>query len=261
MLAAFIVLSLAGCGPDRYVLVTNPANTSATGNWQISTTTTSGTRPFTALSGSILQGDAPTTGAASLFWILQAVNPDSCFQGAATVPLEGTLTGSSFSLVSLSDSGQYLNVTGTKASSGQALTGSFYINDGCANGVKGDLTGTKIAPLTGSYTGPWTVTSSGSTLSLTLSQDSFDDGYGYFHLQGSATFTGISCFNAGTVQNTESTISGQQVQLTITTNETNPSTVVLSGTLDPAAHVLTLTSIQVASGSCAGSAGTATLTS
>jgi hypothetical protein len=41
----------------------------------------------------------------------------------------------------------------------------------------------------------------------------------------------------------------------------NPSMVTMSGSLDPAAMTLTLTSIQVISGSCSGDSGTASLTS
>ena len=256
-------LLVVGCGPDRFIVLTNPVNASSTGNWQITATTTSGTQPFTALSGSILEGTATPNSPTPLFWVLQAVTPDSCFVGAATVPLEGALTGSSFSLVSLSDSGQYLNVNGTKASDGSTLSGTFLINDGCANGVAGNLSGIKIAPFAGSYSGPWTVGSGGNTLSLSVSQDSFADGYGFFHLQGSVSFTGLNCFTSGTLQSSASTISGQQVQLNVATNENTssaPSTVMLLGTLDPAAHVLTLTSIQVVSGGCSGAAGTATLT-
>ena len=259
--AAVVMLSLSGCGPDRYILATTPENVSLTGNWQITATTNSGMQPFTALTGSILQATAQSNGDFPIFWILQAVQPDSCFLGAATVPLEGNLTGSSFTLLSLSDSGQYLNVSGTKASTGATLTGSFTIDNGCANGVQGSLSGTKIAPLTGSYSGPWTVGSGANTLSLTLTQDSFADGFGYFHLHGSAAFAGLSCFSAGTVQSTGSTISGEQVQLTITTNEATPSSVLITGTLNPTATSLTLSSIQVVSGGCAGNAGTATLTS
>ena len=259
--AAAAMLFFTGCGPDRYILATTPENVSSTGNWQIAAATTSGTQPFTALSGAILQTTAQANGQTPIFWILQAVQPDSCFQGAATVPLEGNLTGASFSLLSLSDSGQYLNVSGTKSGAGDQLTGSFYINDGCANGVKGNLTGTRISPLTGTYTGPSTIGSGAGTLSLTLTQDSFADGFGYFHLNGSAAFAGISCFTAGTVQSAMSTISGEQVQVTITTNEATPSSVVLTGTLNPAATSLTLGSIQVVTGGCAGTTGTATLIS
>ena len=263
--AVFAIIFFAGCGPDRYVVLNlPPGSDTVTGNWQITATTTTGTAPFTALSGSVLENGAPGGAQIPLFAILQAVNPDSCFQGATTLPLEGNITGSSFSLVSLSDSGQFLNLSGTGASTNNSLTGSFLINDGCANGVQGTISGTKISPLTGAYSGPWTVGTSaaGSTLSLTLTQDSFADGFGDFHVQGTATFSGgPACFTAGTVQSTQSTISGEQVQLTITTNETTPSTVTMSGTVNPAANLLTLTSIQVLSGSCQGSAGTASLTS
>jgi len=261
VVTAFTVLMLAGCGPDRFIVLTNPPGSdTVTGNWQITTTTTSGTQPFAGLGGSIVQSASATSGQSTLFAILQAQQPGSCFLGLTAIPLEGNLTGSSYSFVSLSDSGQYLNLTGKLGSTDDSLTGTFLINDGCANGTKGNLTGTKIAPLTGAYTGPSTIGSAG-TLSLTLSQDSFSDGIGYFHLQGTSAFTGLSCFTAGTLDNSQSTISGQQVQLTITTNEATPSTVTMLGTLNAAATQLTVTSIQVITGGCAGDSGTANLTS
>jgi hypothetical protein len=259
--AAFTMLILAGCGPDRFIVLTTPppGSSSLTGNWQITATTTSGAQPFSALTGSVVEGTAGTGGQSPLFAILQALSPNSCFLGLTTVPLEGTLTGSSLSLLSLSDSGQYVNISGTSGSTQNTLTGNFSISDGCANGVKGSLSGTKIAPLSGTYSGPWTLGSGENTLSLTLSQDSFADGFGYFHLQGSAAFIGLACFTSGTLESSASTISGQEVQLTFTTNEVSPSTVTMSGTLDPTAMTLTLTSIQVISGSCSGDSGTASL--
>ncbi len=260
---AYATLTLAGCGPDRFIVLTTPppGSGSLTGNWQITATTTSGAPPFSALTGSFLEGTPGTTGQTPLFAILQAVNPNSCFIGLTTVPLEGTLTGSSLSLLSLSDSGQYVNISGTSGSTQNTFTGNFSISDGCANGVKGSLSGTKIAPLSGTYSGPWTLGSGGNPLTLTLSQDSSADGLGYFHLQGSAAFTGLTCFTSGTLESSVSTISGQEVQMTFTTNEMNPSMVTMSGSLDPAAMTLTLTSIQVISGSCSGDSGTASLTS
>jgi hypothetical protein len=254
-------LFLVGCGPNRYIIVspTSPESDSATGNWQIAVTT-SGTLPFSALTGSVLQGTPQTDGQTSLFAVLQTLNPSDCFRGVTTVPLEGSLTGTSFSLSSLSDSGQYLNITGVSESNANAFTGSFVIDDGCANGTTGNLSGIKIAPLTGDYSGPWDAGTGNRTMSLALSQYSFADGFGYFHLQGTATFTGVSCFSTGTLESAQSTISGQQVLLTITTSGITPSTVTLLGTVDPAADSLTLTSIQILGG-CAGNAGTATLVS
>jgi hypothetical protein len=257
--AAFTLLIFTGCGPDRFIVLTNPPGaTTTTGNWQITASTSSGTQPFSALTGSIVETASTTSGQSSLFAILQALQPGSCFDGLTTLPLEGNLTGQSFSLLSFSDSGQYLNLSGKIATDDNTLTGTFLIDDGCANGTKGSLSGTKISPLTGTYAGPSTLGSAG-TLSLTVSQDSFSDGIGYFHLSGTSTFAGVSCFTSGNLDSSQSTISGEQVLLTVTTNE--PSTVVMSGTLNPAATQLTLGSIQVVSGGCSGDAGTANLTS
>ena len=92
-----------------------------------------------------------------------------------------------------------------------------------------------------------------------MTQDATADGLGYFHVQGSATFSGISCFTGGTLNSTESEISGEEVFLTIATNESPSSGVVAVGTVDPAADTLTLSSLTVTSGGCSGTMGGGTL--
>ena len=257
--------AMAGCGVIGYTISSTPVppgSDTLTGNWEIAVTTTSGSSPFSSLSGAILQEAPLPNGQSPVVAELRTVAPTSCYLGLTTVPLQGNMSSTSLSLVSLSVAGQYLTLTGGNGSTAENLSGSFSIFGGCADGVKGTLLGTKIAAMSGTYTGALNAGSSpGGTISLTLAQDSFSDGLGNFHVQGSATFSGVSCFSGGTVQAIESMISGQHVLLTITTNETGGSTVTLAGTLDPAGTTLTLTSIQVTSGGCSGSMGTATLVS
>src|SRR5271170_1747685 len=83
---AFTTLILAGCGPDRFIVLTTPppGSGSLTGNWQITATTTSGAQPFSALTGSIVEGTAGTSGQSPLFAILQTVSPSPCFVGLTT---------------------------------------------------------------------------------------------------------------------------------------------------------------------------------
>ena len=263
--ATVATLAMAGCGVVGYTINStpvSPGSSTLTGNWEIAVTTTSGSSPFSALSGSILQEAPPASGPSPVVAELQAIAPTSCYLGLATVPLQGNVSTTSLSLLSLSVAGQYLTLTGGNGTTADNLTGTFSISGGCSDGVKGKLAGTKIAAMSGTYAGAWNASSSsGRTISLTLAQDSFSDGLGYFHVGGSAAFSGVSCFTGGTVQAIESTITGQHVLLTIASNETGGSTVTLAGTLDPAGRTLTLTSIQVVSGNCPSSAGTATLTS
>lgn len=262
MMATFAV---TGCGTLGYTISSAPVapgSGTLTGNWEIAVTTTSGSSPFSSLAGSILQQSPLPNGKSPVVAELQTVAPTSCYLGLTTVPLQGSVSSTSLSLASLSVAGQYLTLTGGNGSTAEHLTGTFAIYGGCADGVKGKLTGTKIAAMSGMYAGAW---NSGSamarTISVTLAQDDFSDGLGYFQVGGSATFSGVSCFTGGTVQAIESTISGQHVFLTIATNETGGSTVTLAGTLNPAGTTLTLTSIQVISGACSGTMGSATLVS
>lgn len=254
--------SLSGCGgivgtslSPSPTQPTQPANNDVTGNWQIAATTTSGTQPFSSLTGSMVQ-TAQASGASTVTSIVQAANPSSCYLGQTTIPSDGTFSGTSLSLTSFSVGGQYLGITGT-STTGSDLAGTFTITGGCANGVKGTLSGTKIASMTGTYNG--TSSAASQAVMLTLTQDATADGFGYFHVQGSATFQGISCFSGGTLQSTQSTITGQQVSLVISTNGVSAATVTATGVLSPSANTLTLSSLQVTSGSCAGSQGTATL--
>lgn len=256
--ATLALMPIVGCGGA----ISNPASStsqpaSLTGNWQIAATTTSGIQPFSALSGSILQEAAQGTGSSSVVGVLQAWNPSSCYLGETTEPMWGSFAGASLSLLSFSVTEQYLSMNVTSSSDDDQIEGSFSIAGGCANGITGTLSGTKIPALSGVYTGVWEP--GGSPLTLTLTQSPNADGLGYFHLQGSAVFGGISCFTGGTVQNDASVISGQQVSLTINTNESSPSTVVISGTLSPSAVNLAVSSMAVTSGSCSGTTGTATL--
>lgn len=251
---------MTGCGADIVEPLGStpvPIQGSLTGNWQFTATTTTGTAPFTGLSGALVLQSASADGSNPVVSILQANNPGSCYAGQTAIPSQGSYANSGLSLTSFSVAGQYLSLSGTLPSTEDRLTGSFSISGGCGNGVKGTLTGTKIATATGTYRG--TTNPGGAALSLQLAQDASSDGLGYFHVGGTATFSGVTCFNAANVQNASSTVTGQQVQLTLVTNETSPSTVVAQGTLSVDATSINLSSVQITSGGCAGNLGSATV--
>jgi hypothetical protein len=263
-LAAVLSVALVVTGCTNTIIPytgTAPPDTGSgalTGNWQVAAATTSGTSPFSALAGSVTQEAASSNGNAPVYAIFQTEQADSCYVGEQVIPLQGSLGGTGLPLTSLSVDGQYLTTNLTTSNNGSQFQGSFQISGGCADGVKGTLTGTKITALTGSYAGP---TSSGAnTVTLASTQDSSSDGYGAFHLQGSATFTGVSCFSSAMLQYGTSTVSGQQVILNFVANDSDGSVINATGTLAVSGSPLTLSSLNILSGSCQGDLGSATLT-
>lgn len=68
--------------------------------------------------------------------------------------LTGTLTGSNISLTSTSVGGQVTTFTGSITDN--ALTGTYTINGGCANGDQGNVTGIKIPLIAGHLSGTFT---------------------------------------------------------------------------------------------------------
>jgi hypothetical protein len=105
----------------------------------------------------------------------------------------------------------------------------------------------------------------GETISLDLTQDPVVDGTGSgtFLVSGSATIGGISCFKTGSIPTPSTSVPGSTIignQVSLTFADSDGSLMTLTGTINPAASTLALTSVTVTGGSCAGSLGSATLT-
>lgn len=222
------------------------------GNWVFTMTTTSGTAPFSTLGGYINDESGGTvTGA----FQADTSQGSSCYLGAETIPLEGTRTGSQVGLYSFSVNGQYLSMDGTENSSGTELTGTFKIMGGCAKDVSGTFTATHYKVLNGTYSGTFGGNSNYSA-QITLDQNTLGTGSGTFFVSGSAVFQGISCFSSGTMSQTQGSIIGDTVALQFTTSPAG-STVTMSGSIDPLAKTLTVTSSSI-TGNCAEDLGAAT---
>ncbi len=240
-----------GTGAPSYVYLT--------GNWQIDMTNTTAPVPFTALSGFINeQGDNPGTD--DLTTAALQAKPGDCYVSAVTIPLQGSTQGDHLGLHSFSVNGQFVTISATKDSTATHFTGTYTVSGGCANGAAGTLSGTKYAPLTGTYTGPITGSSPAKTIQLALTQYTTGTGDGVFLISGTAAFTGFTCFTQGTMPSTAGWVSGSSASLTFNTNDASGAQVVLTGTFDSTAHTLTLSSVQITGGSCSGSVGGATLT-
>lgn len=258
----FILLFLAGCTtikiPDNGI--PNPGTpTGLTGNWKFQVTTPSGTVPFTSLAGFINETSATSGSSDSVTAALQAQST-TCFLGTTLIPLQGTVKQNQLSLYSFSVVGQFVSINATEDSTDTHLSGTYSIGGGCSDGASGALTGTRYAPLTGTYSGSVTGSNPAKMIHLNLSQQQQGLGDGTFSISGSATISGFSCFTKGTLLSTESSVLGSAVNLTLSTDDLNGAQIALSGTFDPAADTVSLNSIRITGGSCAGSAGGATLT-
>ena len=231
-----VLVLLCGCGggpgtshspssPPSGPLSGPPAQgQSSSGNWQFSTTSTSGMPPLT-IAGSISLSGSSVSGAVH-------VDGSNCFDRLTTMGLTGTQTGSNISLTSTSVAGQVISFTFTSTSD-NALTGTYSIN-GCANGDHGNVTGIKIPLITGHLSGTFT----------TSGQETFDvvadviqgsaSTEGSFGVTGTVTFP-TPCFSSGTITSgtfpSGSFIIGTSVALEI---ETNNGTVAFLGTANQA---------------------------
>lgn len=250
---------LSGCGGTVGTSLGRNSSLSLTGNWQLITTDTSGAPAFSSFAGFI---DEATDGSGNLTAVFQ-VQPGTCYLGATTVPASGTTSvtaagatsTTAVSLSSFSVNGQYIYITATANSTNDQLTGTYQISGGCANGTTGTLTGTRYAPLSGMYSGA--LGSSNQTATLSLAQGALGNGSGYSPVTGSATFSGVRCFTTGTLTTNNGSAIGGAVQLTFTAND--GETVAITGTFDPAADSITVTSGTISGGACSGSLGTGTL--
>ena len=255
-LIAFLLCagSLSGCGGTVGTSLGQNSSLVLTGNWQFTATDSSGAPAFSNFAGFI---NEPSNGAipdGNLTAVFQ-LQPGSCYLGATTVPASGTVSGTGVSLSSFSINGQYLYVTSTSNSTNDQLTGTYQISGGCANGTTGTITGTRYAPLSGTYSGA--LGSSNQTATLSLTQGLLGNGSGYSPVTGSATFAGFSCFTTGMLTANSGSVLGSSAQLTFTAND--GETVTLTGTFDPTADAVMVTSGTISGGACSGSLGTGTL--
>jgi hypothetical protein len=237
-----------------------PVNPTATGNWQIALTATSGAEPFPSLSGYI-KDDESDTAAPSPFTTAEMTSTASsgCFIGRNSIFLFGNIAGAQLPLHSSSTNGQVLSVNATLDSSSSTMTGTYAIAGGCADGAAGSVSGFRINTISGTYSGEIDGPTVSQTLQLVVQQNAYGNGNGYFELTGNAVITGISCFGTGTLVPYTSLITGNAIQLTASTTDPSGAQLLIQGSVDAAADAISISNIQVTSGACAGSYGVATL--
>ena len=264
VLVCLLLAPLLGCTTISYPLgptAPPPSYQFLTGNWEFSTAPTSGSKQFGRFGGFINEESVSPGVNDPVTASLQVEEPATCFLGTVVVPLQGTLQKTDLSLISFADVSQFLSIAAVQDATANHLTGTYSIGGGCASGSQGTLSGTKYAPLTGTYSDSAPNSTSNNGLLLVLAQRLQGNGDGTSDVSGSAKFAGISCFNAATIISGPSVVLGSKVNLLLNTNEVgSTSQVTVIGTFDPTADLITTTSITISGGACAGTLAVPPLT-
>lgn len=187
--------------------------------------------------------------------VLRSTSP--CFTGATVLPSDGSVDSSSLQLASFSVLSQVLTIGVQKDSAAQALTGTYSIAGGACAGQTGTLTGQKYAAVNGSYSGFFDPAAKRSVV-LDLTENEGGTGEGTFVLSGNANFSGLSCITTGTIDPSESFVSGSDISVSVMANAS--TTVLLNGTIDPTAKTVQLQSTTITGGTCATTFSGGTLT-
>ncbi len=181
--------------------------------------------PSLTIAGSLSRSGNAVTGAVH-------VDGSNCFDHLTTTGIVGAVSNSNISLTSKSVSGQVITLNGTIA--GDAFTGSYTIDGGCAAGDQGNVTGVNI-PYIGNTLGGTFTPSGGQTFDISggWAQNESASSDGSFGLAGTVTFNG-SCLDSGTI--TPGTLlSGSYIMGTSVAIEIKSSngTLTFVGTLNP----------------------------
>ena len=253
----------AGCGsgihslPGATTTPTPPGYVFMTGNWQMTVSNQTGHSTFSALAGFIDESSSGSGTSHNTNAVFQLV-PGNCFVGETVLPLYGSVDTQAVSFRSFSDYGQFVTISGTKDATATHFTGTFSVGGGCSNGGGGTLTGTKFAPVNGTYTGSLSTTGAAQAVTLHLTQAPEGNGKGYSLLDGTASFSGVSCFAAAAVDQSGSFVSGSSIRITLLA--TDGESILLNGSFDAAAESISISSGIISGGSCSGSVGSETFT-
>jgi hypothetical protein len=219
---------LSGCGGGE--TSDDPrSGPNITGNWQLNTTSTVLGTPPVAIAGGITQSGNSLNGAGH-------VEGSNCFDRLTTIGLTGTLTGSNVSLTSTPVDGQVIALTGGIANN--ALTGTYTISGGCANGDQGILNGFKVPGISGTWRIIFDVNEQhvgGGSAVLTQGSASSEGSFGVGGTVDNNDATTPLCYSGAITAGifpSPSYIMGTSVSLETKAND--GGTVVFLGTLNPA---------------------------
>ena len=148
-----LVLAEMGCGGRA----SSPApSASLSGNWQFNIYPNKSTTPQSE-SGFLLQSKDSVSGDL-------AVQPTATRNCSGVAPLSGTVSGSNVTL-SINEFGSVLSLLGSASSDLSSMSGSYTASDNvCGNPTTGSWTAVQVMPLTGTFSGTLTSTSTNSPL-------------------------------------------------------------------------------------------------
>jgi hypothetical protein len=245
VLASVGVLALIGCGSSNNLNLTQ-------GNWSVTATSTGGAGTY-YIGGNLTQSGSTLSG--SMYVI------SSCINSSQAIAFTGTVNGKTVTLTSPSASGQVIAVTATGTAG--ALTGSYTVTGGCADGDKGTITASSVPSISANWSGP--ISGSGGpsvSIAIAFTQATAASSDGTFGLTGNVTFTNSSCSLTGTINS--SFIAGPYLVVNGQTNEVGGGTgdftytqVLLNNAATPTSMKGTYTVID---GNCGGDLDSPTLT-
>ncbi|WP_157178294.1 hypothetical protein [Terriglobus roseus] len=226
----------------------------STGNWVVQATATSGTAPFTLLSGYINEQQTgtshPTTGT-----FLPAST--GCYAAAANVPMNGVIQGVRLHLVSFGLDQQVLDISAAKDDTSTHFTGTYSVTGGCADGTAGTVAGTRYSALTGTYRGSLSADPA-TVVTLTLNQFALGTGEAKFLVSGFAVVAGQTCFTTGTLSTANGSVIGNHVQMSFL-NSNGPKMDV-TGEFDAEATTISVSGLLFTGAGCPTNVAQATLT-
>jgi hypothetical protein len=254
LIALTTAIVLAGCSP-----ATSPSTPMATpnlsGNWQIQ----SGSSVTTPIPAGYLQGALQTQGSqvTGTLFTGSVCNLPEVLSYTGSVDSMGNLT-----LTSPGVSVQLLVPTNPETvATGTLNAGALPGGRAVCNTIEGltPAVGVQIAPLTGTFSGPITASSSSATVSVALTQSTTPNTQGQFPLTGTLTFTGA----CASVIPISGTVAGTAVVLQETLSPTSPPPSLNVGILantNPAASQIVPSAITFSPTPCSTAGGTTTYT-
>lgn len=248
-----ILLFFSGCATTPQPQPT-PVDMSSylTGNWQATVSSSTGS-PVSTFAGSVTETSSTSDAGQYTMALLQFQGP--CFVASPLVPMQGNIKATALGLDSYTVNGQGVHIQATANATGTALTGTYSVQGGCANGATGNFSAARYAALTGTFAGQVAVAGAPANKAvLTLSQGTDATGSGTFLLTGTLSLTGTGCsLNATAATSMANAVRGGQAALSLNATDGSGGVATISGTFDSAASIFTPAMFTVQGGSCAGS--------
>jgi hypothetical protein len=247
-LAVLCILILAsGCGSTPAPTSTStaaPTYPAITGNWSISAASQISLQTY-------LMGGYITNTNGSVSGTIHVLN-SPCYSITEDVPITGTVsTSGTVTATSPAVANQVITIGGTITST-VFTAGTYAITGGCATGDHGSVSGYSVASYSHAYIGSFISTPTHINIVPTIiATQNGPDSDGFYHVTGTASFSGSPCFTSGTLA--ASAIAGPYMSITITTNN---GTVTFAGyATDSTGKTITGT-YSIAGGTCSGDYGT-----